>query len=211
MDFVRLERDDLPAGAGSDGLQPPRAKRTIVEATSEDGWVQQGGVMSKRWAGFGAAVALLALVVSIIGPAAATKGDGRLTFTVIDRNSDDAQNVTLIDVGPAGFSIGDYFVLGADPVFNPEGTREVGVVTGDCLIVHVNAQTLVTTLECDATFAFSRKGSITVEGPVSVAQSGEESGRIAITGGTEQFKTAHGEVELAPTEGGLRFTFHVIL
>jgi Allene oxide cyclase len=167
--------------------------------------------MSKRLLSLAAAVALLTLVVGIIGPVAATKGDKTLTFAVVDKNSDDAQNVTLIDVGAAGFSIGDYFVLSADPVFNRQGTREVGVTTGDCLIVHTNAETVVTTLECDATFTFSQRGSLTVEGPVSVAQSGEESGRVAITGGTNQFKTAHGEVVLTPIEGGLLFTFHVIL
>jgi hypothetical protein len=167
--------------------------------------------MTKPLVGVAAVIALLALAFSIIAPAAADKRDRRLNFRLLDKNEDDEQNNTLVDVGAEGFTVGDYFVLGADPVFTPDGTRQVGVVTGDCLVVHIDAQTFATTLECDATFALDRGGSLTAEGPVSVSSSGEESGRLAITGGTNQFRTAGGQIDIRPVQGGLLFRFEVIL
>jgi hypothetical protein len=160
--------------------------------------------------GRAAIVASFVLAVSIITPAAADRTDEELKFSVLDKNADDPVNNTLIDVGTEGFSVGDYFVIGADAVFRPDGVREVGLVTGDCLVVQINAQTFAVALECDATFVLQGR-SLTVEGPVAVAPTGEESGRLAITGGTNRFKSASGEVELRAVEGGLLFSFHVLL
>jgi hypothetical protein len=156
--------------------------------------------MARRMAVVGAAVAVLALAVSMVGPALSDENGERRTIRLLDKFADDEENVTFVDVGDQGESIGDYFVFD-DVVFNPAGTQRRGRDTGNCLTVGEGV------LECEVTFHLSG-GSIRAEGTFEEA---EGQGVAAVTGGTGAYKTAHGQVRGVFTDVGIQFTIKVIL
>jgi hypothetical protein len=146
----------------------------------------------------------------MIVPAAADNGDRRVTLRLAEKAADDAQFETDIDVGEEGESIGDYTVFESEPIFNRALTRQVGVFQGDCLVVSIVPRESAT-VECDFT-ADLDKGLITVEGPITFAEPFDEVQEWAVTGGTDAYKTAHGELELDfSDETGVRLTFRLIL
>ena len=170
--------------------------------------------MTKRLGVAGAVVAMLALVISMVAPATSdekAKNDRRVVLRLAESAADDEEFISEIDVDDNGFpTVGDYIVLGGDPVFRRDRKTQVGVARGDCLFAEVVDQTTVT-LECDITFDL-RGGLITVEGPVTFAEDSQAVQEVAVTGGTDAYKTAHGElaVNIAQEEGFL-FTFRLIL
>ena len=173
--------------------------------------VKRGGAMLKRLGVLGATIGLLALVVAMIVPAAADNGDDKVTLRLAEKAADDDQFETDVDVGEEGESIGDYTVFESEPIFNRALTRQVGVFQGDCLAVAVVPREAAT-VECDFTVDLN-KGLITVEGPLTFSeQNFDEVQEWAITGGTDAYKTAHGELELDfSDEAGVRLTFRLIL
>ncbi len=167
--------------------------------------------MTKRLGVFGAGVAVLALVVSMVAPATSDEKAKRHRHVVLrlaEVAADDEQFITELDVDGNGFpTVGDLLVFGGDPVYKRDRVTQVGVLRGDCLFVEVVDETTVT-LECDGSFDL-RRGLITVEGPVTF---GEEPSELAVTGGTDAYKTAHGELEIDfSQEEGALFTFRLIL
>ena len=171
--------------------------------------------MTKRLGVAGAVVAVLALVISMVAPATSdekAKSDRRVVLRLAEVAADDEEFISEIDVDDNGFpTVGDYLVLSGDPVFKRDRKTQVGVIRGDCLFVEVVDQATVT-LECDLTFDL-RGGLITVEGPATFAEEDFQAVQeVAVTGGTDAYKTAHGElaVNIAPEEGFL-FTFRLIL
>lgn len=167
--------------------------------------------MKRRLATATAAIAVVALAISIVAPAGADRR--RLeerTLRLAEKAADDEQFETEIDVGDPGPSVGDYIVFEGEPVFNRALTRRVGVFRGDCLFVQMVGEEEAT-IECDITFDLNQ-GLITVEGPITFAEPFEEVQEVAITGGTDAFKTAHGELQLDfSQERGVRFTFKLLL
>jgi hypothetical protein len=169
--------------------------------------------MAKRLAVVAAALGMLALLVSAIGPAVAgngNDGDERVTLRLAEKAADDQQFTTQVDVGPKGFSVGDYEVLEGEPVYNRALTKQVGAVTGDVLIVSIEGQSV--TVEPDVTFDLEG-GVITVEGPITFSeQDFDPVQELAVTGGTNAYKTAHGELHIDISgEEGFLFTFKLIL
>jgi hypothetical protein len=166
--------------------------------------------MAKRLAVLAAAVGVLALVVSMIVPAVADNGDERVTLRLAEKAADDEQFFTEIDVGKKGFSVGDYTVVKGDPVYNRALTKKVGTVSGDALVVWTKGQSA--TVEGDVTFDL-KGGLITVEGPITFSeQDFDPVQELAVTGGTDAYKTAHGELEVdISDEAGFRFTFKLLL
>jgi hypothetical protein len=171
--------------------------------------------MTKRLGVFGAVVAVLALVVTMVAPATSdenAKNDRRVVLRLAESAADDEEFISEIDVDDDGFTtVGDYLVFSGEPVFRRDRETQVGVIRGDCLFVEVVGETAVT-LECDVTFDL-RGGLITVEGPVTFAEEDFEAVQeVAVTGGTDAYKTAHGElaVNIAQEEGFL-YTFRLIL
>jgi hypothetical protein len=169
--------------------------------------------MAKRLAVVAAAVGVLALLVSVIGPAVAgngNDGDERVTLRLAEKAADDEQFSTDIDVGKQGFSVGDYIVLENEPVYNRALTKQVGTISGDGLFVSIKGQTV--TLEVDVTFDLEG-GLITVEGPITFSEQNlDPVQELAVTGGTNAYKTAHGELEIDLSDPeGFRFTFRLIL
>src|SRR5680860_1483355 len=67
-------------------------------------------------------LSLLGLSVSILSPAVSDSRYEERTIRLADKFSDDVESE--IDVGEAGFGVGDYFVFGNDPVFNRARTKQ---------------------------------------------------------------------------------------
>jgi hypothetical protein len=168
--------------------------------------------MAKRFTALGAVVAVMALVVSMVAPALSGGSVRRVVLRLAENAADDEEFTTDIDVDDNGFpTVGDYFVLGGEPIFERDRETQVGVARGDCIFVEVVDETAAT-IECDITFDLER-GLITVEGPITFAEEDfEVVQEVAVTGGTDAYKTAHGElaVDLSEEEG-LLFTFRLIL
>jgi hypothetical protein len=171
----------------------------------------EGGADVETTGNGGGDPCLLALVVSMIVPAAADNGGDRVTLRLAEKAADDEQFETDIDVGEEGKSIGDYTVFESEPIFNRALTRQVGVFQGDCLAVSIVPRESATA-ECDFTVVLD-KGLITVEGPITFSeQSFDDVQEWAVTGGTGAYKSAHGELELDFSDGaGVRLTFRLIL
>jgi hypothetical protein len=171
--------------------------------------------MTKRLGAVGAVVAVLALVISMVAPATSDENmrqGRRVVLRLAEVAADDEEFESEIDVDDNGFpTVGDYIVFSGEPVFRRDRETQVGVIRGDCLFVEVVGEAAAT-LECDITFDL-KGGLITVEGPVAFAEEDFEAVQeVAVTGGTDAYKTAHGElaVNIAPEEGFL-FTFRLIL
>jgi hypothetical protein len=167
--------------------------------------------MTKRFAVFGATVAVLALVVSMVAPALSDGNGRRVVLRLAEVSEDDEQFNVEIDVDDNGFgNVGDYVVIAGEPIYERDRKTQVGVARGDCLFVESDQTSA--TLECDITFDLKR-GLITVEGPITFAEEDFDAVQeVAVTGGTDAYKTAHGElaINIAQEEGFL-FTFRLIL
>ena len=156
-----------------------------------------------------AVIALVGLALSIVLPAVSDVRYEKVEFRLTDKSSDDADNSFDVDVGDEGFGVGDYLVIGSDPLYNRAGTKQVGHTNGDCLLTELDEATFEVTFECDVTFVL-RNGSITAEGPFSGTETGG-SGNLAVTGGTGRYRTAHGEVHVTETDTGLTAEFGLLL
>ncbi len=111
----------------------------------------------------------------------------------------------FVDVGEEGDSLGDYFVFGSDLFRKGE---KVGSNGGTGTIVRLEPM-VSATFQIVAT-AELPKGQITVQGLVTFTN-GPSTFRVAITGGTGRYRTAHGVLiveEISETEDHL--TFRVI-
>jgi hypothetical protein len=152
---------------------------------------------------------MLALLVSMVAPTGAGNDDGnngndKVMLRLAEKFTDDEEFSTDVDVGDEGFSVGDYFVLFDDPVFNRALTKQVGTSEGDCVVVDVAGPIF----ECDLT-GLLPEGLITVEGPFDLSSGKAE---WAVTGGTDKYKTAHGELHLDFSDGETNFlTFKLVL
>jgi hypothetical protein len=171
--------------------------------------------MAKRLGVVGALVAVMALVVSMVAPATSDEKDRksrRVVLRLAEVVADDEEFTSEIDVDDNGFpTVGDYLVFSGEPVYKRDRKTQVGVIRGDCLFAEVVDETTVT-LECDITFDL-RRGLITVEGPITFSEEDFEAVQeVAVTGGTDAYKTAHGELRVNfAQEEGARFTFVLIL
>jgi hypothetical protein len=125
---------------------------------------------------------------------AATKR-GVLTVLEVDNPKHD----TFVDVGASGESPGDYFLF-ENKLMTPDGSRQVGRDSGRCTLG-------IGTFSCDATAKIFGKGKIVVSG----ALFSENDNRIAITGGTGAYRTAHGQLVIDDLgNGNTVLAFHVI-
>lgn len=142
---------------------------------------------------------LMGLLASLAGPASAqnatpvasqaamgmvdtTPIDGMITFTVVER----AETDTVIDQMPAGDSAGDLLVF-ANPVFDEDDQQQVGTDQGWCIRTDVAAGAW----ECTWTLILPQ-GQIVVQGPF--LDNGGST--LAVTGGTGDFSSATGAMEL---------------
>jgi hypothetical protein len=159
----------------------------------------------------GGVVALLLAVASITVASAASSPT---SSSAGDDNDVEVIRVTEIivqeagiDLGEPGDGLGDQFVFSGDLFRHGE---KVGIDGGVCTIVRLEPRVSATS-QCVAT-AELPKGQITVQGLLTFSEETEgEPSRLAITGGTGNYRTAHGELivtGLSETES--RLTFRII-
>ncbi len=138
-------------------------------------------------------------LVGVLGMGVASASDSArsastLNFQVVVRDAD----LTYVDVGPAGDSVGDMLVRNS-PLFNRSNTRRVGRSPISCVIVDLQRPP-----RCNAD-ARLRRGTIALQGEL-----GQPRFLFAVTGGTGAFQNASGEAHgtvLAPDR--VRLTFHL--
>lgn len=161
------------------------------------------------------AVLAVLLAVGSVSLASATSSDeGDRDARVINLTSRTVQEADL-DLGAEGLSVGDRFTFSDDLLKNG---KTVGTDGGECVIVRIDpegateqtAESL--TVQCTVTLSLEA-GQITVQGLVTFTNAPtQEPFTVAITGGTGDFRTAHGEVEvteLSATED--RLTVRLVL
>jgi hypothetical protein len=144
------------------------------------------------------AMLALLLAVASVSLASATSSDdgGGNTTRVINLTATTVQN-TDIDLGKSGLSLGDRFVFSDDLSGDEDGTDG-----GDCVIVRLDpedateANVKAVTQQCVVTLSLP-DGQITGQGLITFTNtSTQEPFTVAITGGTGEFRTAHGEVQV---------------
>jgi allene oxide cyclase len=146
-----------------------------------------------RWVVACATVALLIGGAVMARASGERDGGRRIVITVVERAVSD----TVTDVGPAGDSPGDLLTF-VNPVFDKENERRVGHDEGSCIRV----SSVRGVWDCSFT-TFLEGGQIRVSGPFY----DERDSAFAITGGTGQYKTAHGTMLLLHGENAAEFGF----
>jgi hypothetical protein len=159
--------------------------------------------MVKRMGTLGAAVAAFAMAIGLLAPAGADKRYETVTLRFAEIAGDNDR--LLVDVDGPNVTVGDYFVF-FNPIFDRSLTKRVGRATGDCLLLEV-AEEAPAVVECDLTYDLPG-GTIAVKG---VFDLGRRRNEFAVTGGTDRYRTAHGELQLVQGEKGLLFTFKLLL
>ena len=124
-----------------------------------------------------AAVALLALTA--LGATAASAEDDGETLTVVFKDRQEHQ----VDTDGPGRTPGDYYVF-AQRLESRRG-RTVGDVYGRCTY-HFDGMEL-----CEGVFKITGKGDISVQG--AFPEDFSEPVILAVNGGTDRYRTAHGE------------------
>ncbi|HLE52377.1 MAG TPA: dirigent protein [Anaerolineales bacterium] len=136
---------------------------------------------------------VLAASGSIRTVAAGDKPESR-KLTVVEHAITDA----VVDIGPAGDSLGDILAFG-NPIFDAANTTEIGRDQGYCIRTNVGES-----WECNWTVLLDR-GSLVVEGPF---YDDLRDSQFAITGGTGAFSQARGVMTLhARDAAGTEFDF----
>jgi len=129
-------------------------------------------------------------------------GDGSDTTTI--KVIEHAETDTVRHIGPASEedSVGDVLAF-ANPVYDSANKEKVGSDNGQCVRTAVGKA-----WECIWTVSLD-EGQMTVEGPF---YDGGKASKLAITGGTGEFKDASGQMELRarnPEETEYDFVYEV--
>jgi allene oxide cyclase-like protein len=143
--------------------------------------------MLKRFTAIATAAALAALIVGAVSAASSSSrgSDGR-DFTALDTTVKE----TDIDVDNSNsFTIGDEFIE-HDVLKNRAGTKTIGSLDAICTFTDVSDENQ--TVHCVATVKL-RGGTLEVAGLLNFS---EETGHVAITGGTSRYDDAHGQLSL---------------
>jgi hypothetical protein len=159
--------------------------------------------------------AMLALLLAVAGgslASATSNDDGDDATRVINLTATTVQNAD-IDLGKSGLSLGDRFVFSDDV-----SGDEVGTDGGECVIVRLDpkdateANLKAVTQQCVVTLSLP-EGQITGQGLITFTNTPtQEPFTVAITGGTGDFRTAHGEVQVTEqSETVAKLTVKLIL
>jgi hypothetical protein len=154
----------------------------VVALAAALGSATASGGSSARWgAAFAGAPGASAAATD---DGAAADLHGRNVIQLYDQSSSDN---AFIDVGPSGFSPGDYIVF-RDRLLTADQSQQVGDLYVTCTFLFDNA-------ECHGTARLSGRGDITFDG---LSPASNRPFLLAITGGTREFKTARGQIRVAP-------------
>jgi hypothetical protein len=169
--------------------------------------------MGKRLGIAGAVMAVMALVIGAVSPALGSSS--QRSASTSSGHADKQQTIRVlavftefdanIDVGAAGFSLGDEVVFSGDLLRNGEQVGRVGVV---CTFVSV-ANAARVEAQCPTT-SILPGGQITTQGTI-VNRSLNFT--LPITGGSGKFQGAGGQVVSrdvsTPTQPQVELTFHL--
>ena len=108
------------------------------------------------------------------------------TIRLVEANKE--QQPTFVDTGKPGPSVGDVAVA-RDDVLRENGSP-AGAFRQVCTLVDLTGNPFTSTFECFGSIALE-DGTITMQGPFTPSQPGQTA---AITGGTGQYRSAHGEI-----------------
>jgi hypothetical protein len=134
------------------------------------------------------------LAVGVASTAASARAASRLNFQVVVR---DAQ-LTYVDLGPQGPSVGDMLVK-SSPLFNRSDKRRVGRGPISCVIVDLQRPA-----RRNSEVVF-RRGTIALQGELRQPRF-----VFAVTGGTGAFQNARGEAHgRVLGRDRVRLTFHL--
>ena len=169
--------------------------------------------MGKRLVILGAVIAVMALVVGAVSPALGASSHG--ATSTASGHADQQQTIRVvavftefdpnIDVGAAGFSLGDEVVFAGNLLQDGKQVGRVGVV---CTFVSTaNADRVEA--QCPAT-ATLPGGQITIQG---VIVNRSLNWTLPITGGSGRYDRARGQVVSrdvsTPTQPQIELTFHL--
>jgi hypothetical protein len=153
---------------------------------------------------------LVILVLAVVTLPAASASSSQASSSARDDNDVEVIRVTgvtvdeaILDLGAPGDSLGDQFVE-TDDLFR--GGEKVGFLGLHCTAMRQEPMVSFT-LQCVATAELPR-GQITVQGLVTFTETAQEPIRVAITGGTGRYRTAHGVLtvrEISVSEDLLTF------
>ena len=147
-----------------------------------------------------AAVAAAALVGTVLAVTASGSTASTAAGTVRLHLIEHPVNEHVVDLPPAGDSQGDQFPF-SNLLFNAANTRQVGRDQGNCIRTNPRRGEW----QCSWTNKIA-DGQITVEGPFYDTRDS----KVAITGGTGDFRMVRGWLELSAAPGGYRFEFHLL-
>lgn len=129
-------------------------------------------------------------VVAQDGTPAATPSSGgeATTMTLVER----AVQVTTVDLGTTGPSIGDMIVWGPDPLFDAANAVDTGATTqGACVLFQVTGECIAT-----ESIAFPDGSTLEIQG---VQAAGAQPSSRTIVGGSGQYLGATGTVTVEPS------------
>jgi allene oxide cyclase len=141
-----------------------------------------------------AAMVAAALTVSFAGGGTVTSAT---TLTVREH----AVNEKVIDLAGNGDTAGDLLVF-HNPIFNKSNTKQIGKDQGECIRISVGDKSW----QCHWTTKIKGRGSIAVDGPFY----DNRDSKLAITGGTGDFRKVRGYLALSAAPGGYSFAFHLL-
>ena len=173
--------------------------------------------MGKRLGLFGAVIAVMALLVAAAGPALGSSGQGSASNSSASNSSGHGHKQTIrllavftefdpnIDVGAAGFSLGDEVVFSGNLLRNGKQVGRIGVV---CTFVST-ANAARVEAQCPTT-SILPGGQITTQGTI-VNRSLNFT--LPITGGSGQYQGAGGQVvsrdASTPTQPQVELTYQL--
>jgi hypothetical protein len=167
------------------------------KSTTKSVGAEEGGAMVKRMGVLGAVIGMLALVISMIMPAAAGDNDAGDTFRVVAITAEE----DFLDLGDEGFSLGDQGVFSENLL---KGGEEVGHSGGVCAVTSLEREEV----HCVVT-AWFQGGQITVQGLIGIGADAPDTFVLSITGGSGKYKGAEGEVHArSVSETKEILTFH---
>jgi hypothetical protein len=140
---------------------------------------------------------LAAIAGMVIGGASLASADDEPHATTLHLTSRTVSETNL-NLGPRAFGPGDQFLF-REVLMTPDGER-AGILHGQCTNTELNEQAQRVSFRCSATFVFTPRDQIDVQGVVTF--SGENDTHpffLPITGGSGRYIGVEGEVRVHET------------
>ena len=160
------------------------------------------GARIRSLAGIALVMALAAVASS--APVALSQSGEDETFKM--KSLDKKEKTAEVDVNGDGDAedLGDRD-SGGGPLY--QNGKRAGTQWHDCVNTKVSNKAVI--LICDGSFTIKGRGTIEVSGWIKFSRPNNVTSRLAIVGGTRDFRNAIGHVVLGSTKNTTTFEFHV--